>query len=403
MRVLVSSFPAVGHVLPMVPLAQSFAGRGDEVLWATGPDGCRIVELAGLRSVAVGVSAAEMQQELFERFPEVRTLRPDQLPAFMFPRLFGNVAAYATLPELLATARSWRPDVLVHVVGSFAAPIVATVLGVPNVCVGFGALVARERMSDASDAVASLWAESGLERRPFAGCYDDLYVDIYPPSLRSGESDHVPHQQSMRPVTPSAQVSPDELDAGGIAEFAAEGDHPLIYLTFGTVFNATTGPFREAFLGLVDIGCRLVVTVGPHGDTGAFGVLPSHVRVHRYVPQQLILSRCSLVVSHGGSGTFLGALDHGLPQLCIPQAADQFANAHASETAGAGLTVLPHQSSRQSVREAATRLLSEPSFRTNAQRIQQELRTMPSPDEVASVIERLVSTRTVGCYPVPPT
>lgn len=135
-----------------------------------------------------------------------------------------------------------------------------------------------------------------------------------------------------------------------------------------------------------------MVTVGPHGDPKDFGALPSHVSVDRYVPQRLLLPRCSLVVSHGGSGTFLGALDHALPQLCIPQAADQFANAHAGASAGASLTLLPGQATRDAVRDAATRMLAEASFRSSAQCIQLELRSMPSPDHVASVIERLVST-----------
>ena len=380
----------------MMPLAQSFAAQGDEVLWATGPDACRIIDSAGLQSVAVGIGAGEMRQVFFERFPEAHALRPDQLPGLMFPHLFGSVAAPATLPDLLAVAQSWHPDVVVHVVGSFAAPIVAAMVRVPNVCVGFGALVVPERMANASDAVAPLWADKGLEARPWGGCYDDLYVDIYPPSLRSGPSDHVPHQQSMRPLTFSSKVMSDGLDERGLDELGAAGDRPVIYLTFGTVFNATTGPFREAFLGLVDLDARLVVTVGPHGDPNAFGTLPPHVSVNRYVPQQLLLPHCSLIASHGGSGTFLGALDHGLPQLCIPQAADQFANAHAGATAGASLTLLPHQSTRDAVSDAAEQILAAPSFRSNAQRIQQELRSMPSPDYVASVIEHLVSTHPHG-------
>ena len=396
MRVLVSSFPAIGHVHPMLPLAQSFADRGDDVLWATGSDACPIVDSTGLRSVAVGVSAEDSRRAFFARFPEAQTLPPDQLPGLMFPHLFGSVAAPTTLPDLVAVAQSWHPDVVVHVVGSFAAPIVAAMLRVPNVCVGFGPLVPPERMTGAADAVAPLWADRGLEPRPWGGCYDYLYIDIYPPSLRSGPSDHVSRQQSMRPVTFSAERPSDRVDDRGFSELDETGDRPLIYLTFGTVFNATTGPFREAFLGLVELDAQLVVTVGPQGDPTAFGTLPPHVSVHRYVPQQLLLPRCSLVVSHGGSGTFLGALDHGLPQLCIPQAADQFANAHAGATAGASLTLLHHECSRQAVREAATRLLTEQSFKSHARRIRNELRSMPSPDDAASVVERLVSATSIS-------
>ena len=251
---------------PMVPLAQSFATRGDEVLWATGPDACPIVESAGLRSAAVGLGAAELKRAFFARFPEVHTMRPDQLPPFMFPHLFGSVAAPAILPDLFSVAQSWRPDVVVHGAASLAAPIVAAGLHVPNVCVGFGTLVAPQHVADASDAVAPLWADHGLEPHRWAGCYDHLYIDIYPPSLQSVPSGHVPHQQSMRPVTFSAALTSDTLTKHGTGEAAQAGDRPLIYLTFGTVFNDATGPFREAFLGLVDLDAQLVVTVGPHGE-----------------------------------------------------------------------------------------------------------------------------------------
>ena len=53
------------------------------------------------------------------------------------------------------------------------------------------------------------------------------------------------------------------------------------------------------------------------------GSLPGNVHVSRVIPQSLLLPRCSAVVSHGGSGTLLAALAHGLPQVCLPQAADQ--------------------------------------------------------------------------------
>ena len=94
----------------------------------------------------------------------------------------------------------------------------------------------------------------------------------------------------------------------------------------------------------------------------------------------------------GGEQCWVGASVQNPGRFSIRQAADQFANAHAGAAAGASLTLLPGQATRDAVRDAATRMLAEPSFRSGAQRIQSELRSMPSPDHVASVIERLVST-----------
>lgn len=388
---LVSSFPAIGHVNPMVPLARALTARGHDVVWATGPDALATVEAAGLRGVAVGVTASEARVEFYRRFPEARQLLPEQLPGLMFPHLFGTVAAPSTLPDLLAVGRAFMPDVVVHVAGAFAAPIVAAVLGVPNVCQGYGALIPTERVAAASDAVGPLWREHGLTPRPWGGCYDHLYIDIYPPSLRPLHGDYIEHRTSMRPLPFSAELESDFAAVTGL-----DGDRPIVYLTFGTVFNSVAGAFVEALHGLASLDARVVVTVGPDGDPDAFGSVPSNVSVHRFIPQHLLLSRCSLVVSHAGSGTFLGALDYGLPQLCLPQAADQFGNAQQCAAAGAGLMLHQRDTTRATVRDAATRLLNEPVFGEHAARIQTELKQMPSPDEAAGRIEAVARAANAG-------
>lgn len=157
------------------------------------------------------------------------------------------------------------------------------------------------------------------------------------------------------------------------------------------MFNATPGPFSAALDGVAGLPVQVFVTVGPHGDTHAFGAQPDNVHVYHYIPQTTILPLSSLVVSHAGSGTFLAALDNGLPQLCLPQAADQFTNAEHGTRAGTALRPLSHEVNRDIIRDAAERLLLEPSYRANAIRVQAELHAMPSPDVVAALIEQVTA------------
>ena len=56
--------------------------------------------------------------------------------------------------------------------------------------------------------------------------------------------------------------------------------------------------------------------------------------VERYVPQADVLPLCDVAVGHGGSGSTLGALAHGLPMLLLPHGADQFENAQACAALG---------------------------------------------------------------------
>jgi len=53
-RVIVSCVPQTGHIMPLLPLAQAFAGRGDDVIIASGPDAAEAVTSRGLSFRAVG-------------------------------------------------------------------------------------------------------------------------------------------------------------------------------------------------------------------------------------------------------------------------------------------------------------------------------------------------------------
>ena len=59
----------------------------------------------------------------------------------------------------------------------------------------------------------------------------------------------------------------------------------------------------------------------------------------------------------------LGALCHGLPQLCLPQGTDQPSNTAALLPTGAALALQPDEITAGAVAEALGRLLNEPSFR----------------------------------------
>ena len=113
------------------------------------------------------------------------------------------------------------------------------------------------------------------------------------------------------------------------------------------------------------------------------------VRVERYVAQTLVLPHCDVVLSHAGSGTVLAAAALGLPQLCLPQGADQFLNAAAVQSAGAGIAQLPGECNADTVRDAVLRLLADPSFRDAARRVGVSIAAMPSPDDVAAVLETI--------------
>jgi UDP:flavonoid glycosyltransferase YjiC (YdhE family) len=145
---------------------------------------------------------------------------------------------------------------------------------------------------------------------------------------------------------------------------------------------------RAAVAGLGALDVDTLVTVGPDGDPAALGPLPRSVRVERFVPQGALLPHLDVVAHHCGSGTMLGALSHGLPQLAMPHGADQFTNAQALAGSGAGRRLLPEEITPEAVADVVGALLVEPGYRDAAGRIAAEIAAMPAPEEVVSELER---------------
>lgn len=84
----------------------------------------------------------------------------------------------------------------------------------------------------------------------------------------------------------------------------------------------------------------------------------------------------------------LGALAHGLPQLILPQGADQFLNAEACEKVGAALSLAPDVFDAAAVARDASRLLGEPEFAEAAAGVAREIAGMASPRQVLASLSR---------------
>jgi UDP:flavonoid glycosyltransferase YjiC (YdhE family) len=379
MRVLFTAIPGWGHVHPMVPLARAFVARGDEVSWAVAAPVCERLRRDGFDAEPAGIDEVDGHREFAARHPEAKTLAPIDLPEFMFSRIFGAVWAPKMLDDLLPLARDVRPSLMVHDAAELAGPIVAAVLGIPSVAHGFGPLLPPARVASANPVVAPLWARHGLDVPPYAGTYQHGYLDIYPPSLQVGNADHVPVRLPLRPVTYAARG--DEPLPPLVTAPSAD---PLVYVTFGTVFNRNVDVIRTVVEGVRALPVRVVVTLGPRGEPHELGPQPNNVHVTRYIAQTELLAHCAAVVSHAGSGTFLASLALGLPQLCVPQAADQFLNAAACTRAGVGLTLLPGTVTAEAVKGAVSHLLDDAAWREAAVRVSGDIAAMPSPDDVAA-------------------
>ncbi len=152
--------------------------------------------------------------------------------------------------------------------------------------------------------------------------------------------------------------------------------------------------FEKILAGLRDEPVEAVVTVGRTQDPRQFGAQPPHVHLERYIPQSLLYPHCAAVVTHGGSGTLMGALAHGLPLVLLPLGADQPTNAQAAEAAGVARVLDPARMTPADVRDAVRAVLTQRDYRHNARRFRAEISALPEFDYGVRLLERLACTKT---------
>jgi UDP:flavonoid glycosyltransferase YjiC (YdhE family) len=182
----------------------------------------------------------------------------------------------------------------------------------------------------------------------------------------------------LEPLPPSLRVlpSPDVpvVDLRSVA-WGDGGDAPLptgrprVLVTFGTAAAGIDGVLARVRAGLAGLDVDVVEAVGRHVD------------------QPAVLATAGVVVHHGGTGTMLGAVEHGLPQVVLPQGADQHLNAR--RLAEVGVAVVDPVAIGDTVR----RLLDpDAPERHAASALRDELRAMPAPADVVPVLEAYART-----------
>ncbi|HEV2121673.1 MAG TPA: glycosyltransferase [Chloroflexota bacterium] len=333
MRVLFTTQPAVGHFHPLVPLAQALVAAGHEVAVACAPAFSPTVAAGGLRPLPAGLDWLE--EDNFEHhFPRLAGMPPGPgRVAWIMANVFAGVTAERMVADLLTLAATWPFDLVVRETQEFGGCLAAERLGLPHAVVQVVAPRPRAR-EILVEPLTRQRAALGLPSDPeLETLHRYLQLSTRPPMLQ-GVAVPPTHHSFRAPIF-------DQSMGDALPPWAAGPlTPPVVYATLGTVFTRhVAGLFTPMLDGVREVAGTLILTVGSRVDPASLGPQPAHVHVERYVPQSLLFSRCDLVVTHGGSGTLMAALSHGLPLVVIPIGADQPDNAARVADLGLGRVI----------------------------------------------------------------
>jgi UDP:flavonoid glycosyltransferase YjiC (YdhE family) len=383
MRALFTVQPGTGMFRPLVPFARALVDTGHEVVFASAESFRPQVEACDFEMFSAGLDW--IANDLTSAFPDAPPTGP--VRTAWAAELFRVRTPRAMVPDLLDIAATWKPDVFVHDTTEFGACLAAELLGVPHAVAG--AVWFRPQTPFAELHNEARRAFGLPPDHEVAQPYRYLVLATMPPSWIAAD-------ESVPPTAHFIGPRPFEgLGAGMDATWSKRFERrPVIHATLGTTeVNRTPGLYEAIISGLRDEPGTLIVAVGDRRDPAEFGSQPPNVHIEQYVSHAALLPSCDLVLTHGGYGAVMACLSLGVPMVVLPAQADQPRNARRCADLGVGQVVGADERTPETIRAATRAVLRDPSYRANAERIRDEIYSMPGLEAAVELLERLASDR----------
>ena len=171
--------------------------------------------------------------------------------------------------------------------------------------------------------------------------------------------------------------------------FLDAGAPPVVFTLGSSAVGAAGSFYEESAAAAARLGVRAVLLRGPYQENEPQRTRSSDILVIDRAPHQLLFPRAAAIVHQGGAGTMGQALRAGKPTLVVPHSHDQFDNAYRVGRLGVARTVFPPAYTAGRVARELERLMTDPRYRTNGERLSAVIRAESGADTAATLIESL--------------
>ena len=407
---------ASGHLLPMTTLGHALRQRGHRVSLIGIADAEERVRAAELEFVPIGRDAypAGCTQQLFNRLGELSGAAVFRATLDHFQRSTAML-----LQEAPAALRGHGVEALLVDQTSFGGATVAHALDLPLVSVSCALLLNAEAAVPPVNTGwryhPAAWARlrNGLGQQLLARLtrpITQVVVDYRQQHNLPVLSDSSQAWSSLAQICqqPAAfeyprqelpawfhftgpLVDPDSRAAVPFPWDSLNGK-PLIYASLGTIQNQQLEVFARIAEACSHLDAQLVIALGGGSSASALPPLPGRPVVVDFAPQLELLQRAALTITHAGLNTVLESLRCGVPMVAIPIANDQPGVAARVAWSGSGAVVPLKRATVARLRAAIDQVWGDPSYRQNAQRLQQAIAASGGVARAADIVEQAINT-----------
>jgi MGT family glycosyltransferase len=420
-KFLLTVWPFASHLHPNIALAHALRERGHEVTFYTGSTARPTVEGAGFRCFPfqrvdedrVGQVVESIMSRRHQIF-QSKALWHEFLLLTVSSQLGDLEAVLAATPPdvIVSDIAMWGPILVLHEtwdgpVAAFSHVAHCLVPGRDGSIGGLPFPRPRNRWTplyarlirmvsdfftaDVRRAASKLRQAYGLSSidvsvREFAGRMP-LYLVPSTPEFDYERCDLPPSVHYVGPcLWDKPKDGPPPAWLGRIRR-----DLPCVFVTEGTLHAREPVVLWEAAQALANLPMQVIMTTGERRAPSELGLEPiaPNVRVEQWVAPSDLLPVADLVVTTGNSDIVLAALSAGVPLIVVPTIWDQSSNARRVVDKGVGLRLAVRYCTPQRLRATVKRVLEEPSFRQNAERLAVVFARYGGPTRAAELLEGL--------------
>ena len=375
-RMLWLNWSGGGNLPPSLGVARVLTERGHTVAFAGRPEMVPRVKTAGFRAIEITQAYADVDRYAQNHF-------------------MTRAACYLTSPAVEAQIQS--------IVAAEAPDIVL-------IDAMFPAALAQAPKFDRPTAVfvhTFVFRQLDMWRR-FFGIFDDMRQKagfpghpgldqlwqsrdrIISTSFAPFDAAPVPGWEMVRHCGPV--LEDEKFAVPTMLPWAGDDPTPLVLVSFSTGFEQrNVDKVQRALDALADLPVHVVATTGGIVAPNELAS-PENTVVLNYAAHDPIIRSAALVMTHGGHGTAMRSLLHGVPMVVIPgPAGDQPYVAATVQEFGAGLA-LPGDASSETMRAAAQEVLAKQSYRDNAKQRSAMLVGVSGAANAADEVENLLAS-----------
>ncbi|MBT2398876.1 macrolide-inactivating glycosyltransferase [Streptomyces sp. ISL-100] len=388
------SIAAPGHVNPSIEVIRELVARGHRVSYAIPASFAEKVAVTGADPVVY-----------------TSTLPTGDNPEDWGTELIDNIEpflndAIQVLPQLVEAFEGDEPDLVIHDITAYPAPVLAHRWGVPAVSLSPN-LVAWEGYEE--EVAGPMFAElkqSGRGRAYFArfrAWLDENGMPDLDPDRFAGRP-----RRSIVLIPKVLQPNADRVDESvysfvgacqGDREDQGEWQRPagadkVLLVSLGSTFTKLPAFYRECVKAFGDLpGWHVVLQIGKFVDESELGEVPANIEVRDWVPQLAVLKQADAFITHAGAGGSQEGLATGTPMVAVPQAVDQFGNADMLVSLGVARRIDTEAATADALRAAVLGLVEDPEVARRAEGIRRAMASEGGTAQAADLIEAELPTR----------